>query len=254
MNDLQRSEEWYLLRKGHVTASEIYLLLANHKEDMTEDELEEFKKINPKSKAKTKEVPFSQGTFTYLDGKVAEMFMPDNAFLEYMEECKFETKAMQWGTLFEDKAREEYTKRCDKEIIDAPFIELEGYERFAGGSPDGLNVKENAIIEIKCPFNPAIHLRHFMYEAQQDLKEDNLQYYAQVQYNMMVSEFYLGHPCEYADFISYDPRTSVSKQLKVLRVLPDVEMQKALKERTILAIDYMKEQVEKINNATAIQQ
>ena len=252
MNSLQRCDEWHLLRKGKVTASEIYVLLGNHKEDMTEEELAKFKEENPKSKVRTKEVPFSTGSYTYMDGKVAEMFMPDNAYLEYIEECKFDTKAMQWGTLFEDKARETYCNITHKEIMDAPFIPYEGYERFAGGSPDGLNIKENAIIEVKCPFNPAIHLRHFLYETQEDLKNDNLQYYAQVQYNMLVSEDYFGHKCEYCDFISYDPRTSVSKQLKVLRVLPDEELQNLLTERTKLAVQYMKEQVDKINNAKSI--
>ena len=48
MNDLQRTSDWYLSRKGKLTASEIYILLANHKEDMTEAELEQFKKDNPK--------------------------------------------------------------------------------------------------------------------------------------------------------------------------------------------------------------
>ncbi len=39
MNNLQRCDEWYMLRKGKVTASEIYVILGNHKEDMTEEEL-----------------------------------------------------------------------------------------------------------------------------------------------------------------------------------------------------------------------
>ena len=108
MNDLQRTDDWYLTRKGKLTASEIYILLANHKEDMTEAELEQFKKDNPKSRVRTKEVPFSQGTFSYLDGKIAEQFMPNDAFLEYMEDCSPRSRAMDWGTLMEDSARVRY--------------------------------------------------------------------------------------------------------------------------------------------------
>ena len=247
MNNLQRVDEWYLARKGKLTASEIYILLANHKEDMTEEELEQFKKDNPKSRVKTKEVPFSQGTFTYLDGKVAELFMPDNAFLEYMEDCSPRSRAMDWGTLMEDSARARYQEETGNEVIDAPFVPFKGFEKFAGGSPDGI-IRSGGIIEIKCPFSPAVHLKHFLYETADELKEDNLQYYCQLQYNMLCVERETGIEVPFGDFISYDPRTSKSKQLKVLRVVKNEDIQKELIERTELAIEYIKEKVGKINN------
>lgn len=251
MNNLQRVDEWYLARKGKLTASEIYILLANHKEDMTEEELEQFKKDNPKSRVKTKEVPFSQGTFTYLDGKVAELFMPDNAFLEYMEDCSPRSRAMDWGTLMEDSARARYQEETGNEVIDAPFVPFKGFEKFAGGSPDGI-IRSGGIIEIKCPFSPAVHLKHFLYETADELKEDNLQYYCQLQYNMLCVERETGIEVPFGDFISYDPRTSKSKQLKVLRIVKDEDIQKKLIERTELAIEYIKEKVGKINNIKSI--
>ena len=223
-NDLQRTREWYLARKGKITASECYVLLNNSKVAMTEDELAEWKKANPKSRVTTKEVPFSSGTYTYLDEKIAEMYMPENSFIEYMEECKFETKAMQWGTFWEEGARNRYKEATGFEILDAPFIALKEFENFAGGSPDGVirlceeNNGTNGIIEIKCPFNPAVHMRHFLFEKPEDLKEDNLQYYVQCQYNMICVEREFGYSVDFCDFISYDPRTSKSKQLKVLRI------------------------------------
>ena len=257
-NELQRTTEWYLARKGKITASECYVLLNNSKQAMTEDELAEWKKANPKSRVTTKEVPFSSGTYTYLDDKVAEMYMPDNSFIEYMEECRYETKAMQWGTFWEDDARKRYSDATGVEVLDAPFIELKGYEKFAGGSPDGIirlgdgENKNNGIIEIKCPFNPTIHLRHYLYETPEDLKTDNLQYYVQTQYNMICVEREFGYKVDYCDFISYDPRTSKSKQLKVLRIQADKEMQKLLIERTELAVSYLRDQVERINNMESI--
>lgn len=251
MNDLQRTDDWYLTRKGKLTASEIYILLANHKEDMTEEELEQFKKDNPKSRVKTKEVPFSQSTFTYLDGKVAELFMPDNAFLEYMEDCSPKSRAMDWGTLMEDSARTRYQEETGNEVLDAPFVPLKEFEKFAGGSPDGI-IRSGGIIEIKCPFNPAVHLKHFLYETADELKEDNLQYYCQLQYNMLCVERETGIEVPFGDFISYDPRTSKSKQLKVLHVAKDEKLQKELMERTNLAIDYIKDKIDKLNNTKSI--
>nr|DAR09404.1 MAG TPA: Exonuclease [Caudoviricetes sp.] len=251
MNDLQRNASWYLSRKGKLTASEIYILLANHREDMTEDELEQFKKDNPKSRVRTKEIPFSQGTFSYLDGKIAEQFMPDNAFLEYMEDCSPRSRAMDWGTLMEDSARSRYQEETGNEVLDAPFVPLKGFEKFAGGSPDGI-IRSGGIIEIKCPFSPAIHLKHFLYETADDLKEDNLQYYCQIQYNMICVEREFGVDVTFGDFISYDPRISKSKQLKVLHIPKDEEVQKQLLERTELAVEYFKEKINKISNAKVI--
>lgn len=251
MNNLQRVNEWYLARKGKLTASEIYILLANHKEDMTEEELKQLKKDNPKSRIRTKEVPFSQGTFTYLDGKVAELFMPDNAFLEYMEDCSPHSRTMDWGTLMEDSARIRYQDETGNEVLDAPFVPFKGLEKFAGGSPDGI-IRAGGVIEIKCPFSPAVHLKHFLYETAEDLKEDNLQYYCQLQYNMLCVELDTDIEVPFGDFISYDPRTSKSKQLKVLHIAKDEEIQKKLIARTNLAIEYIKEKIDKINNVKNI--
>ena len=256
-NDLQRTRKWYLSRKCKITASECYVLLNNSKVAMTEEELAEWKKANPKSRVTTKEVPFSTGTYTYLDEKVAEMYMPDNAYIEYMED-RPTNKAMQWGTFWEEGARNRYMEATGCEILDAPFIPLKGFEKFAGGSPDGIrrigedNDDHNGIVEIKCPFNPSVHLRHFLYEKPEDLKEDNLQYYIQCQYNMICVEREFGYKVHFCDFISYDPRTSKSKQLKVLRIPADEEIQKLLVERTELAVNYLREQMEKINNAKTI--
>lgn len=250
MNELQRTNEWKLLRKGMVTASQVSALLGNHKEPMTEEEIAALKAENPKSRVTTKEVPFSQASYTYLDGKIAERFMTDNAYLEYQEQFGFENAAMRWGTFWEDTARTEYEKLMGVEVEDAPFIELDGFERFAGGSPDGIVKETNSIVEFKCPANPAVHLKHFLYSKPQDLKEDNDQYYAQCQYNMLCAKSYLGREVEFCDFVSYDPRTSADKQIKVLRLFPDAELQKALLERTALAVEYEREQIKMIKQST----
>lgn len=261
-NELQRTTEWYLARKGKITASECYVLLNNRKGDvpLTKEEQEQFRTEHPRAKmpeTKKVEIPFSVGTYTYLDEKVAEMYMPDNSFTEYIED-KPSNMAMQWGTYWEDDAKNRYASGTGCEVLDVPFIPLKEFENFAGGSPDGIirNVEDDkgckGIIEIKSPFNPAVHLRHFLYEKPEDLKDDNLQYYVQCQYNMLCVSREFDTDIEYCDFISYDPRTSKSKQLKVLRIPAEKEMQNLLLERTKLAVDYLREQIGRINAMKSI--
>lgn len=246
MEELQRTKEWFLSRKGKVTASECYLLLNNRKVAMTEEELAEFKKANPKSRVTTKEVPFSDGTFTYLNRKVAEFYMPDNAYLEDVEQHQVNNRAVNYGTFWEPNARERYAKEMGYEVYEVSFIPLKGYEIYAGGSPDGMIRQENGIIEIKCPFNAEVHQDYLLFEKPGDLKEYNLQYYCQMQMNLMVSE------CDFCDFVSFDPRTASGSQLKVLRIPRDEEMQKILLERIEFAKQYIIERMTRLENINKI--
>lgn len=240
---IQRTDEWFLARRGMMTASEIYLLLNNHKEQMTDEELAAHKAANPKSRITTKDVPFSDGTYTWLNHKVAERFMPDNAFLEYNELHQVNNRAVQHGELWEDEARKRYAERMGYEVFEVGFIPLKGFEKFCGGSPDGMIREDNGLIEIKCPWNPEVHQDYLLFTQPSDLKEYNLQYYAQMQLNILVTE------CDFCDFVAFDPRTSASKQLKILRIPKDEEMCSTLLTRIELAKQYQRERIEKINNA-----
>lgn len=247
MEQLQRTARWYLDRKGKITASEIYLLLSNHKEEvpLTEEEQRRFREEHPRAKmpeSKKVDMPFSQQTYSYLEGKVAEIFMTDENFLDYVEESNYPTKAMRWGIELESEARTVYSAEMDAEVIETGFLPYEAFPMYAGGSPDGIKRTENGIIEIKCPFNPAIHLKHYLMHTPNDLKELNLQYYAQCQFNM------LNTGTEFCDFISYDPRLTYETQMSILRIPADEEMQKELAVRVELAIDYMVEKIDQINN------
>lgn len=239
MNDLQRTAEWFKARQGKVTASMIYLLLQNRKEPMTEDELAEWKKNNPKSRATTKEVPFSQTTLTYLNGKVMEWAMAPGDFAEFCLENEGGSKATRWGTDCEPLARTAYEKALRVRVEDAPFMPYSGAKKYAGGSPDGVIAGKDAIVEFKCPYALANHCVHLKYNTQQDLLTDNEQYFAQCQMNMMVFERWFGKPCEYCDFVSYDPRVKPSLQIKVLRVFPDTDYQARLAERVLLAAKFI---------------
>ena len=242
----QRSREWFLARKGLMTASEIYLLLNNHKEPMTEEELAAYKAANPKSRVTTKEVAFSDGTFTWLNRKVAECYMPDEAFLEDNEMRQINNRAVQHGEFWEDDSRKRYAEAMGYEVYEVGFIPMKGYEKFAGGSPDGMIREESGIVEIKCAYNPEVHQDYLLFEKPEDLKEYNLQYYAQMQMNKIVTD------TAFCDFIAFDPRTSKSKQLKVLRIPRDGEMCILLLERIALAKEYYKERMNKLDNIQTI--
>ena len=229
-----------------MTASEIYLLLNNHKESMNEEELAAFKAANPKSRITTKEVPFSDGTFTWLNRKVAECYMPDEAFLEDNELRQINNKAVNHGEFWEGDARNLYSEEMGYDVYEVGFIPLENYEKFAGGSPDGVINNENGIIEIKCAWNPEVHQDYLLFEKPEDLKEYNIQYYAQMQMNMIVTKTI------FCDFVAFDPRTSVSKQLKVLRIPKDEEMCLLLMERIELAKQYYKERMKKLDEVKTI--
>lgn len=229
-----------------MTASEIYLLLNNHKESMTDEELAAYKAANPKSRVTTKEVPFSDGTFTWLNRKVAEYYMPDEAFLEDNDMRQVNSRAVQHGEFWEDEARNRYASEMSYEVYQVGFITMKDYEQFAGGSPDGMIREERGIIEIKCAWNPEVHQDYLLFEKPEDLKEYNIQYYVQCQMNMIVTDTL------FCDFVAFDPRTSMSKQLKVLRIPKDVDMCNLLMERIALAKEYYRQRMEKLDNIQTI--
>lgn len=253
-NDLQRSNEWYLARKGKLTASEIYVLLNNRKEDvpLTEEDKVLFRQEHPRAKipdTKKIEVPFNDASYKYIDEKIAECYMPDDSYLEYIDENRYETAAMRWGTFWEDTARKRYADVMGEEIIDMPFVPLKGFEKFSGASPDGLVRHKNALIEIKCPYSPAVHMKYLLFKNPQDLMDEKLQYYVQMQHNILSVEKEIGQRFDYVDFISFDPRVSASKQMKILRIPRDEEMINLLLERIECAVLYMREKMEEINSA-----
>lgn len=226
MNEMQRTREWRLARRGKITASECHLLLAR-----------------PRVKGET----FTKSALTYLEERVAEMYTP---VAQFVEECEAqpESRPLVWGTAHEDEARERFAEEYGVDVEDAPFIPLGGYERFAGGSPDGLCPgADNSIIEIKCPYTKAAHIRHFLYRDASDLRDDNPQYYAQCQMNMLAVERSTGAECPRCAFISYHPRLSRDMQLSALSVPKDEEYQGELLERLALAVEYIRERVAAID-------
>lgn len=215
MNYFQRTSEWYLARRGRITASEVADILV---------------------KGRGKDEIFGKTALSYLNGKVAERFMEPDMFVYYQEEVKRSNAAMRWGTEYEDTAREQYELATGRKVMDCPFSELKGYEGYVGGSPDGRCSTLDRIVEYKCPFNPAIHIEHCRWKTPDDLKSGNLQYYAQVTLNMIITG------TRVCDFTSYSPLYRNGLDLHILEVPLDDDFAKYLMERIALAVEYMKEQ------------
>ena len=223
MNDFQRTDEWYLQRKGKLTASEI---------------------VNVLTKGRGKDEVFGKTALTYLNDKVAERFMEPEMFIYYMTEVKKSAPAMRWGTEYEDTARQQYELYTKKKVMDCPFTPMKDYEEYVGGSPDGRLSTLDRIIEIKCPYNPSNHIEHCKWNTPEDLLKGNPQYYAQVQLNMLITGTRL------CDFISYSPMFRGGLDLHILEVPLDEDYCKTLMERITLAVDYIKEQEQLLRHIT----
>lgn len=214
-NEFQRTAAWMLSRKGRITASEVADILV---------------------KGRGKEEVFGKTALTYLNGKIAERFMPDDMYLFYTEEVKRSAPALRWGTEYEATAIEQYELATGNKVMDCPFTELKGYEGYVGGSPDGRLSTLDRIIEVKCPYSPSIQIEHCKWKFPDDLQKGNLNYFCQVQLNMKITGTKL------CDFISYSPLYRGGLDLHILEIPYDEEFMKVLMERIGLAVEYIKEQ------------
>lgn len=201
---IQKSQEWHEIRKGKLTGSCIWKLMGE---------------------SRSKYEALSDMAKTYILEKIAEKHGVE-------VQNTFTTPAMQWGNDYEPLARKWYSKIKDVKVLDIGFIELPMYEKFAGGSPDGL-VEYKNIIEIKCPYNPANHIKHILIELD-DFKKEAKEYYWQMQFYMACLNV------EYCDFISFDPRVNADWGLHIKKIDRNEEDIKRMNEKIETAIEFMK--------------
>ena len=120
--------------------------------------------------------------------------------------------ALEWGKQYEPDAFhvfdsqnfEQFTYYGGETYVFIPYGNYSGY------SPDGLS--ENAILEIKCPYNSGIHLKNFSIYDADSLKSVHPEYYWQMQLGMIASNLDNGY------FVSYDPRMPENKQIHVAEI------------------------------------
>lgn len=147
-------------------------------------------------------------------------------------------KALDWGNTYEPEA----VARLQREYPELPieyfgienpqFFSLMELEGFAGGSPDG-KIADKYCVEVKCPYNSAIHLKNIAITDNEGLKSEHPDYYAQLQMNLMCTG------CELGLFVSYDPR-NLFKPLHVVVIQSDVELQNKIFKKVSLAREFVR--------------
>lgn len=196
-NIYQGTPEWFNERLFHFTSSELYKLLTK-----------------PKSKQDQEAGKPSKTAEEYIFEKLAED-------LTGRYDDSLDTKALKWGEDHEADARLAYETITGRTVDLCGFIE---WSKIFGGSPDGL-VGEDGIIEIKCPYTTANHVKYLLLESQYELNGLKPEYYTQIQGNLLVTDR------KWCDFISYDPRcVRPDFALKILRVNRDEEHIKRIKD------------------------
>ena len=118
----------------------------------------------------------------------------------------FKSGAMQWGNDAEPLARAAYEAETGQFVTEVMFVP---HPRIAmsGASPDGL-VGTDGLVEFKCPAT-ATHIATLLGTP---IKRE---YLLQMQWQMACT----GRA--WCDFVSFDPRLSEPKQLKVIRIMRD---------------------------------
>jgi hypothetical protein len=126
--ELQRTDEWFAARFGKFTASRFGDLM---------------------TKGRKKDETFGGTAISYMMEVAAEQLTG--------QRVQIFGAALDHGNEYESVAREEYEKRMECEVEELGFCEISDY---SGGSPDGKVKDSNKLIEIKCPYNTANHLKN----------------------------------------------------------------------------------------------
>lgn len=207
-------QDWQLQRLGKFTASEIHRLIGGGTRPMTKDELDARSKDEKGKLLSTRttvDTFFGTKQMLYIKEKAAEILTqePNNG-------GRANTYAMEWGNANEHDAviRFEKETTCKVEYFGGANPKFFDYSKFTGGSPDGL-IGEYTVAEVKCPFNSAVHIDHYMLNDVVEFKEYSPAYYWQMVANILFTERKAGV------FISYDPRFADEElQIKILEFAP----------------------------------
>lgn len=209
IDQMDVKDRWFLERHGKFTASEIGKLL---------------------SKGSGAEM-FGKGAITYIRQKAIEKMTV------LWERPELESvKSLLHGKAHEQPAYEYYRKVTRNFSMryfgsDAPlFLQ---YDEDSGGSPDGMMGEGERIycgLELKCPKNSHIHYDYYQLKDQWDLREYNVDYYAQIQFLLMITKADEFH------FVSFDDRfIDLKRKIKLIVVLPDKKFQDNLHIRLQMA-------------------
>lgn len=124
-------------------------------------------------------------------------------------------KAMQWGKALEEEALYYYNKIAGNNVISGTHgfdevLFVDNVIKGFGDSPDGVTADRKGVVEIKCPYNGANHLRNCALQSY----HDGCDYFWQCMGHMIDPQV------EWCDFVSYDPRYEDGHpdKIKIIRI------------------------------------
>lgn len=205
----QGSQNWFDIRAGRFTASEIFRLMKPGERLMTDAELAARPKTGSGSKTKwiQDDSVLATDAETYVHQKVAETLTgecPERVF----------SYATRHGEEWEPYAVEYFCQKYGYEYEVVAFVPVGDH---FGGSPDryvrpvGADLY-NEGLEIKCPYNAANQVQYLMLSDQWDLKRMFPDYYWQVMANLL----FTGK--DRWNFVTFDSRFKEDK-FKMSRII-----------------------------------
>lgn len=236
----ESKDEWKKIRQPLFTSSRISEILPNGRVLMSEDELNAFKKVNPKSSAKYKEdeTVLCDGAISYILEIIQD--------LEGSPKEVFYNSAMEWGNLTELDAAIYYCNLngYDLHADDVIYTSEGGTVFFVGDNILGCTpdlILSDRICQIKCP-DSATHLYYVLHVNADNFKEELPKYYSQVQLEMMLTQR------DACDFFSFDPRFKrESLKSKTIQVKADKDFQAKIYRKAVLCEAKKKEYINQIN-------
>jgi len=137
-----------------------------------------------------------------------------------------------WGRNNENVAIEYYEKINNVKVIKPKHKIVD----IVAGRCDGEIIGGEGLIEVKCPYNPIIHL--------DNLKKNKVSYSE----NTQIQVYLWLYDKKYCDYVSFDPRLPEKYRMKIIRVERDNEFISKIKASIELAKDYMNSEFIAINN------
>ena len=182
MNNLQRNEEWYQQRIGHLTASMAGNVIRYQKGEIVAQ------------------------TPAKIDGLTMRILSEQLTGLQTEDHFTADARRrMEWGTEQEENALSAYELATGHTVLLSGFVKHESI-RYLGASPDGL-VSSDGLIEIKCP-DTTTHLSRILAdEVPEEIKPQ-----------MLLQLIVTGR--KWCDFVDYDPRCPQNLQLFIKRFKP----------------------------------
>jgi hypothetical protein len=138
------------------------------------------------------------------------------------------SRAMSWGVEQEPFAIEKLKTIFTHIEANKEFILSEIVPDWAGATPDTIVYTEKGVkyatVQVKCPYNPVVHIKQTQCMTQLEVKRNLPEYYTQIVFEMWI----LGVDTGY--FASFDPRFPEDRQLHLVRIDHDEEVLKVIKQ------------------------